>query len=80
MAKTATKLTLPQIEKTPQMREIEQQFDGKDIRLILLELWGQTESQPQMAEILGVSQGTISLWVKILGMKFVTTLLLKQTA
>lgn len=45
---------------------------GKPIKQILFELWDKHGSQQAIAEELGVSQGTISLWMLRLGLTFKT--------
>ena len=61
---------LPAVRKTPQMLEIEAQHDGRDIRLLMKELYERTGSQTEVAKLLGIEQPTISVWAMRLGMTF----------
>lgn len=53
---------------TSKMRQIEQ-AEGKPIREVLTELYKRYGSQAAVADRLGVSPGTISLWLIRLGME-----------
>lgn len=71
MTTTATGTpALPPVRKTPQMLEIEATHGGRDIRLILKELYEQTGNQSEVARIIGIEQPTISVWAMRLGMTF----------
>lgn len=52
--------------------ELIQQERGKPLKQILKELWETHESQQAVADELGVSQGTISLWMVRLGLTLKT--------
>lgn len=52
-------------------RLIEMQY-GKPLEAVLLELFSKYKSQRALARKLGVSQGTISLWMKSLKLQIVT--------
>lgn len=55
------------------MRDIQQER-GKSLKQLIIELWDQHGSQRAIAEELGVSQGTISLWMLRLGLSFKTVI------
>jgi predicted transcriptional regulator len=62
------------------MESIQKQ-KGKPIKQILFELWDKHGSQQAIAEELGVSQGTISLWMLRTGLTFKTIMVdVKETA
>ena len=58
---------LPTIYKTRQMFEVEGDHDGRDIRLILVDLYNSLGTTTAVAEKLGVSQPTIQNWFEALG-------------
>ena len=66
-------IVLHPVRKTAQMVEIEAAHGGKDIRIILKELYEKTGSQLKVAEALGLDQATISIWAARLGMQFTST-------
>lgn len=51
---------------------------GKPLDQILQEAYSRHGSQVRVAQELGVSQGTISLWIKILGLREKVTLISAQ--
>lgn len=51
-----------------------QQERGKPLKQVLVELWDQHGSQQAVADELGVTQGTISLWMLRLGLTFKTVI------
>lgn len=61
---------LPYVRKTAAMLEIERKHDGKDIRLILKDLYEKYGSQVQAAEALKLDQATVSIWAVRLGLSF----------
>lgn len=61
---------LPAVRKTAQMLEVEQAYGGRDIRLILKDLYEKSGSQTDVAKALGLEQPTISVWAMRLGMTF----------
>lgn len=63
---------LPAMRKTDQMIEIERQLGGRDIRLILADLWSVHGSQSKIAEMLGIDQSTVSMWAMRCGMELTT--------
>lgn len=64
--------TLPQVYKTRQMFDIEQAHDGRDIRLILIDIYNRVGSQAAVGRELGVTQQTIDGWFEQLGIETVT--------
>ena len=70
MVKQTESPTLPRVPKTPQMREIEQKHGGKDIRLIMKEIYELQGTQSAIAKEFGVEQSTIFFWALRLGMTF----------
>jgi hypothetical protein len=62
---------LPEIEKTEQMRLIEQAHSGTDIRLLIKEIYERTGSQTEVARELGIEQPTVSVWAMRLRIKFI---------
>lgn len=63
---------LPPIYKTRQMFDIEQANDGRDIRLILVDLYNRLGSQSAVAKDIGMTQQTIDTWFGMLGIEVVT--------
>jgi len=61
---------LPAVRKTAQMLEIEQAHGGRDIRLIIKDLYEKSGSQTDVAKALGLEQPTISVWAMRLGITF----------
>jgi DNA-binding MarR family transcriptional regulator len=59
--------------------EVVKSHEGKPMEVILTEAYDQYDGQTAVAEHLGVSQGTISLWLKILGLKEKATLVKRET-
>jgi hypothetical protein len=59
---------LPEVYKSPLMLDVEAMFYGRDIRLVLLELYNALGSQKAVAKRLGLSQPTIVQWFKSLGL------------
>lgn len=53
--------------------EIEREY-GKPMHEILIEMFDRYPNQAQIAKELGVTQGTISLWLARLGLKVVSRL------
>ncbi len=58
---------LPNIHKTFLMRSIEEMFGGRDIRLVMVDLYNRLGSQRAVARRLGISQPTIVSWFQALG-------------
>lgn len=56
------------------MFEVEQER-GKPLKELILECWDKHGSQQGIADELGVSQGTISLWMLRLGLSFKTIII-----
>jgi hypothetical protein len=63
---------LPAIYKTRQMFDIETANDGRDIRLILIDLYNKVGSQAAVARELGVTQQTVDAWFGQLGIQIIT--------
>ena len=61
------KPSLPNVYKSPLMRDVEEMFYGVDIRLVLIDLYNKLGSQKAVAKRLGLSQPTIVIWFKSLG-------------
>lgn len=61
------------------MKEVEQER-GKPLKDVIKELWQEYESQEAIADELGVSQGTISLWMIRLGLAFKRVIVEKEIA
>lgn len=61
---------LAPIYKTADMRAIEAQHDGRDIRLILKDLYERLGSQRAVADALNLKESTISIWASRLGVNF----------
>jgi len=59
---------------TPKHKEIQERYGGKPLDQILRDEFAALGSQKAVASKLGVSQGTISLWLKDCGLKVITTL------
>ncbi len=58
---------LPNIHKTSLMRDVEEMFGGRDIRLVLVDLYNRLGSQKAVAKRLGLSQPTMVNWFQLLG-------------
>ncbi len=58
---------LPNIHKTFLMRSVEEMFGGRDIRLVMVDLYNRLGSQRAVARRLGISQPTIVSWFQALG-------------
>lgn len=67
---TSDTLTLPNVRKTEQMQEIENAHEGRDIRLVLKDLYERLGSQAAVADALELEQSTVSIWAARLGMVF----------
>lgn len=61
---------LTPVYKTADMRAIEQKHDGKDIRMVLKDLYEELGSQRAVADALGLKESTISIWASRLGVNF----------
>jgi hypothetical protein len=61
---------LPDVRKTAQMVEIEERFGGRDIRLVIRDLYNEHGSQRVVAETLGLEQSTITYWALRLNIVF----------
>ena len=61
---------LPEAHKTAQMVEIEERYNGRDIRLVIRDLYNELGSQRAVAETLGVEQSTITIWALRLNIMF----------
>lgn len=62
------------------MHEVQKQ-KGKPLRDLILEYWDKHGTQQGVADELGVSQGTVSLWMLRLGLTFKTTIVdVRETA
>jgi hypothetical protein len=59
-----TEPALPLIVKTRLMRRVEAAHHGRDIRLLLIELYNQLGSQVAVARELGVAQSTVDNWLQ----------------
>ncbi len=68
----ATPPPLPRLPKTAQMRAIERAHAGRDIRLILIELYNQLGSQAAVAAALGLTQVTVLRWFNRCGIHTAT--------
>jgi hypothetical protein len=53
---------LARLSKTARMRAIERAHAGRDIRLILIDLYNQLGSQAAVAAALGLTQVTVQRW------------------
>jgi hypothetical protein len=62
-------LALPEIRKTPQMLAIEKEY-GRDVRLVIKQLYEETGSQKATATRLGLEQSTMTVWALRLGLTF----------
>jgi hypothetical protein len=62
---------LPDVSKTPLMLDVEAMFYGRDVRLILVDLYNQLGNQRAVARRLGLSQPTITHWFATLGIRIV---------
>jgi hypothetical protein len=58
---------LPKVYKSPLMLDVEAMFYGRDIRLVLIDLYNQLGTQKAVAKRLGLSAQTIVLWFRSLG-------------
>lgn len=63
---------LPAIYKTRQMFDVEQANGGRDIRLVLIDLYNKVGSQAAVARELGVTQQTVDAWFGQLGIQTIT--------
>lgn len=63
--------------KTSKMKDIEVEH-GKPMRTILLELFRQYGNQRDVAKALGVSQGTISMWLIRCGLEVRSVLVQRE--
>jgi hypothetical protein len=63
---------LPPIRKTQLMRDVESMFGGRDIRLVLVDLYNRLGSQSAVGRRLGLSQVTIHTWFDELGIRVVS--------
>jgi predicted transcriptional regulator len=63
--------------KTSKMKEIEQEH-GKSLRTVLLELFERHGNQRDVAKELGVSQGTISMWLIRCGLEVRSVLVQRE--
>lgn len=61
------------------MKAVEEER-GKPLKDVIKELWQEYESQEAIADELGVSQGTISLWMIRLGLAFKRVIVEKEIA
>ncbi len=64
--------TLARLPKTARMRSVERAQAGRDIRLILIELYNQLGSQAAVAAALGLTQATVQRWFGRCGIQTVT--------
>ena len=60
---------LPEVRKTAQMLAIEREY-GRDIRLVIKQLYEETGSQKATAARLGLEQSTMTVWALRLGLTF----------
>lgn len=58
---------LPKVYKSALMLDVEAMFFGRDIRLVLIQLYNELGSQKAVARRLGLSPQTILLWFRALG-------------
>lgn len=63
---------LARLPKTALMRSVERAHAGRDIRLILMDLYNQLGSQAAVAAALGLTQATIQRWFGRCGIQTVT--------
>jgi len=63
---------LARLAKTALMRSVERAHAGRDIRLILMELYNQLGSQAAVAAALGLTQVTVQRWFARCGIQTVT--------
>lgn len=63
---------LPTIYKNRQMFDIEQANGGRDVRLVLIELYNRLGSQAAVGRELGLTQQTIDTWFAQLGIETIT--------
>lgn len=71
---------LAPIYKTADMRAIEDAHAGKDIRLILKDLYETLGSQRAVADALNLKESTISIWASRLGVNFTSRPVAEITA
>lgn len=72
MVKLQTKSTeLPPVRKTPRMLRIEQEL-GRDIRLVLVDLYNTYGGITQVAGELGIETSVVSIWCARLGIRLRT--------
>jgi hypothetical protein len=60
------------IHKTPSMLAVEAAHGGQDVRQVLMALYNQLGSQLAVARALGVAQGTVSHWLRLLDIETAT--------
>jgi len=75
---SVTKTITKHPNKTLAVYLLEQKF-GKPIQEILVELFEKHGSQTAIAEAIGVTQGTVSIWFKRYGVQLETTRRVKVT-
>ena len=63
-------VTLPEVRKTTQMLVIESEYGGRDIRLIIRDLFNELGSQKAVAYRLELEQSTITYRAMRLGIEF----------
>lgn len=63
-------IVLPDVKKTAQMLSIEENNGGRDIRLIIRDLYNEHGNQREVAEALDLEQSTITVWALRLGITF----------
>lgn len=68
----AAETELPAAYKTRQMFDVEQAHGGRDIRLVLIDIYNRVGSQAAVAKEIGVSQPTIDTWFAMLGIQTIT--------
>ena len=63
---------LARLSKTARMRAVERAHAGRDIRLILIDLYNQLGSQTAVAAALGLTQPTVLRWFSRCGIHTAT--------
>jgi hypothetical protein len=58
---------LPKTYKSPLMLDVEAMYFGRDIRLVLIDLYNRLGSTKAVAKRLGLSAQTVRLWFRSLG-------------
>ena len=71
MAKDEFSTTLPLVAKTRQMLAVEKAHGGRDIRIIMKDIYESKGSQADIARELGIEQSTVFIWALRLGITFV---------